>query len=149
RDTRPGHGRWDRRPCCHPVPCLPAGDAKGRAAVSASAAELAGVVDLTPRLVDELVWRAANDGERWLEQVGATGYCSHPIRLSGSVRHVDRQTGEIAVAYATGSEPDGTLLVACGNRRASVCPSCSATYKGDARQLVAAGLVGGKGMPAG
>lgn len=65
------------------------------------------------------------------------------------MRHVDRRTGEVALVYATGGEPDTTLLVACGNRRESVCPSCSATYKGDARHLVAAGLVGGKGMPEG
>jgi hypothetical protein len=39
------------------------------------------------------------------------------------------------------------LLKACGNRRASVCPSCSATYQGDSFQLLAAGLRGGKGVP--
>jgi hypothetical protein len=110
-------------------------------------AELAGVPSVTPGIVTELVHRVANDGERWLEQVAATGHCSHPIRLSGSVRHIDKRTGEVAVVYVTGKEPDGTLLVACGNRRESVCPSCSQTYKGDARQLVSAGLVGGKGIP--
>ena len=39
------------------------------------------------------------------------------------------------------------LHVACGNRRETVCPACSALYKGDARQLVRAGLTGGKGIP--
>jgi hypothetical protein len=39
------------------------------------------------------------------------------------------------------------LHVACGNRRESVCPACSAVYKRDARQLVRAGLAGGKGIP--
>ena len=39
------------------------------------------------------------------------------------------------------------LHVACGNRREAVCPSCSAIYKRDARQLVRAGLAGGKGVP--
>ena len=39
------------------------------------------------------------------------------------------------------------LHVACGNRRETVCPACSAVYKRDARQLVLAGLVGGKGIP--
>ena len=33
------------------------------------------------------------------------------------------------------------------NRREAVCPSCSAVYKRDARQLVRAGLAGGKGIP--
>ena len=37
--------------------------------------------------------------------------------------------------------------VACGNRREAVCPACSAVYKRDARQLVRAGLAGGKGIP--
>ena len=39
------------------------------------------------------------------------------------------------------------LPVACGNRREPVCPACSAVYKRDARQLVRAGLTGGKGIP--
>ena len=39
------------------------------------------------------------------------------------------------------------LHVACGNRREAVCPACSRVYKRDARQLVRAGLVGGKGIP--
>jgi hypothetical protein len=49
--------------------------------------------------------------------------------------------------YSTEREPDATLLKACGNRRASVCPSCSATYQADQFHLLAAGLRGGKGMP--
>ena len=39
------------------------------------------------------------------------------------------------------------LLTACGNRRETVCPACSAVYKRDARQLVRAGLMGGKDVP--
>ena len=39
------------------------------------------------------------------------------------------------------------LHVACGNRRETVCPACSQVYKRDARQLVRAGLAGGKGIP--
>ena len=49
--------------------------------------------------------------------------------------------------YSTDREPDATLLKACGNRRASVCASCSATYQADSFQLLAAGLRGGKGLP--
>ena len=40
-------------------------------------------------------------------------------------------------------------MSAVANRRAAVCPSCSAEYKGDAWHLVVCGLVGGKGIPAG
>ncbi len=43
--------------------------------------------------------------------------------------------------------PDGVIYKACGNRRESVCPSCSKVYQRDAYQLVRAGLVGGKGVP--
>jgi hypothetical protein len=39
------------------------------------------------------------------------------------------------------------LLTACGNRRESICPACSQVYKRDARQLVRAGLMGGKDVP--
>jgi Replication initiator protein, pSAM2 len=49
--------------------------------------------------------------------------------------------------YDTGTEPGGVLLTPCGNRRETVCPACSQVYKRDARQLVRAGLVGGKGVP--
>ena len=53
---------------------------------------------------------------------------------------IDLATGELAPLY-------GTASTACGNRREAVCPSCSAVYKRDARQLVRAGLAGGKGIP--
>ena len=44
--------------------------------------------------------------------------------------------------------PDGVLYVPCGDRRASVCPPCAETYRADTYQLIKAGLVGGKGIPA-
>ena len=53
---------------------------------------------------------------------------------------IDIATGELAPLY-------GQASVACGNRRETVCPACSAVYKRDARQLVRAGLAGGKGIP--
>src|SRR5207249_655243 len=99
RAAREGHGRGNDRSLRHRLPAVPAGAAAGGGAHVTAAvmtpAEQAGVVDLTPQLVSELMHRVANDGERWLEQVGGTGYCSHPIRLSGSVHHVDRATGEV------------------------------------------------------
>jgi hypothetical protein len=82
-----------------------------------------------------------------MELVAQTGYCAHPVRLRGTVEHADATTGEVRTAYSTDREPDATLLKACGNRRASVCPSCSATYQADSFQLLAAGLRGGKGVP--
>jgi hypothetical protein len=103
---------------------------------------------LTGSLSDDLVRRAASPSyDRWWQQVTNTGYCSRPVQLAGSGHRVDPATGEILGRYTTASEPDGVLLTACGNRRAAVCPPCSATYRADTWQLVAAGLRGGKGIP--
>jgi hypothetical protein len=84
---------------------------------------------------------------RWEAQVAKTGYCTRPVRLAGRIDAIDLQTGEMRPMYSTASEPGGVLLTPCGNRRESVCPPCSDVYKRDARQLVKAGLAGGKGVP--
>lgn len=88
------------------------------------------------------------DFRQWERQLATSGQCSHPIRLRGHIDAVDLATGELAHVYDTAAEHGGVLHVACGNRRESVCPACSAVYKRDARQLVRAGLAGGKGIPA-
>jgi hypothetical protein len=90
---------------------------------------------------------ADDDFRTWERQLATAGDCAHPVRLRGRVEAVDLATGELASVYDTADEPGGVLHVACGNRRDRVCPSCSATYKRDARQLVRAGLAGGKGIP--
>jgi hypothetical protein len=82
--------------------------------------------------------------ERWVER--ARG-CRQPVHLRGVSREADAATGEVVREFSTDGEPDGVLLKPCGNRRAHVCPSCSDVYRGDAWQLVAAGLRGGKGVP--
>jgi hypothetical protein len=105
------------------------------------------VGDVLPGVVAEAIARAGPGYDRWAEQVAATGYCVHPVRLRGTVEQADAATGEVRTAYSTDREPDATLLKACGNRRVSVCPSCSATYQADSFQLLAAGLRGGKGVP--
>jgi hypothetical protein len=105
------------------------------------------VGEVLPEVVAEAIARAGPGCDRWMELVAQTGYCVHPVRLRGRVDQVDPQTGEVRTVYATDREPDATLLKACGNRRASVCPSCSATYQADSFQLLAAGLRGGKGVP--
>jgi hypothetical protein len=68
--------------------------------------------------------------------------------LRGSKELVNTQTGEVHVLYSSDHELDGSTWVPCGNRRASRCKPCSAVYKGDAWQLITAGLAGGKGIPA-
>jgi hypothetical protein len=105
------------------------------------------VGEVLPEVLAEAIARAGPGYDRWIEQVAATGYCAHPVRLRGTVEHADPATGEVRTVYDTGREPDATLLKACGNRRASVCRSCSATYQADSFQLLAAGLRGGKGVP--
>ena len=105
------------------------------------------VGELLPGVLQEVIERAGPGYERWAEQVAATGYCAHPVRLRGRVEHADRATGEVRPVYSTDREPDATLLKACGNRRASVCPSCSATYQADSFQLLAAGPARRQGCP--
>jgi hypothetical protein len=105
------------------------------------------VGEVLPGVLQEVIARAGPGYDRWMEQVEQTGYCAHPVRLRGQVEHANPQTGEVRTVYSTDREPDATLLKACGNRRASVCPSCSATYQADQFHLLAAGLRGGKGIP--
>jgi hypothetical protein len=100
-----------------------------------------------PGVLAEVVDRAGHGYARWAELVAQAGYCHHPIRLAGRVEQADRQTGEVRTVYESEREPDGVLLKACGTRRESKCPSCAATYRADAYQLLAAGLKGGKGVP--
>src|SRR5205814_9151541 len=73
--------------------------------------------------------------------------CTRPIRWRGRIDAIDLETGEMRPVYSTDNEPGRVLLTSCGNRRESVCPPCSDSYKRDARQLVRAGLAGGKGIP--
>jgi len=97
----------------------------------------------------EVIARAADpeQWERFERQLRSAGYCRHPVRLRGQLDGVDVETGEVRTIFSTATEPDETLLKCCGNRRQAVCPSCAEVYRGDAFQLVAAGLRGGKGVP--
>ena len=79
--------------------------------------------------------RSAAEWRALLTEVDQAGLCAHPVRLRGLT--LDRSSGELV---------EGDLLVACKDRRAAVCPSCSRLYQADAWQLVAAGIRGGKGV---
>jgi hypothetical protein len=98
--------------------------------------------------VAAIVARAASPRyERWAEQLRGCGYCARPVRLTGRVTRTG-PGGARSMSYSTVDEPDGVLLVRCGNRRAVVCPSCSREYQGDMWHLLRAGLAGGsKGVP--
>ena len=78
---------------------------------------------------------------------GPADRCLHPVKLRGRTAAIDLATGELRPVFDTADLPGGVIRTACGNRRESVCPPCSQVFKRDARQLVRAGLVGGKGIP--
>lgn len=77
----------------------------------------------------------------------ATDNCAHPIRLAGSSVTVHTTTGEVLSSFDAGELPFGVLHRPCGNRRASVCPSCSRTYARDTYAMIHAGIAGGKTVP--
>jgi hypothetical protein len=80
-------------------------------------------------------------------QIGSLGGCARPIRMTGHRTRLDTVTGQILDHLDTRHLPAGELLVRCGNRRATRCPSCSNVYRYDTYQLIAAGLRGGKTVP--
>jgi hypothetical protein len=97
---------------------------------------------------DGALARAGDGYFTWLDHVWTAAGCAHPVRLHGDLRVIDTRTGELLRSYTTDTMPDRVIYKACGNRRTTVCPSCAETYRRDAYQLIRAGLVGGKGIPA-
>jgi replication initiator protein RepSA len=97
---------------------------------------LAGVVDRMTR----------PDYPAFEAQLRSSGYCTRPVRLQGHIDVCDGY-GHRQQVWTTDGEPDGLLRKACGNRREAVCGPCAERYRGDAWQLIAAGLRGGKGVP--
>ncbi|MCW8116808.1 MULTISPECIES: replication initiator protein RepSA [Streptomyces violaceoruber group] len=101
------------------------------------------VAGLDPATLADVLRLAGSTGfDRIQDQIRRTGGCSDPIHLQGSVVVRDAQTRHVLHSYSTDTEPGGRLRVACGNRRASRCPSCAWTYAGDTYHLIRAGLVG-------
>ncbi|MFF4346318.1 replication initiator [Streptomyces sp. NPDC001530] len=99
-----------------------------------------------PNSVAALVARASEpEFAAWRRNVVRLGGCTNPIHLVGGATVFDTTTGEALFSY--GSDVyGGRLLTACGNRRATVCPTCSRLYRTDTYQLIRAGLVGGKNV---
>jgi hypothetical protein len=99
----------------------------------------------------QAIARAARpDYPAWLHHVRAAAGCARPIRLVGdmfTVRRTGPDSAEVLSYRSTEDMPDGAIYKPCGNRRATVCPSCSDRYKHDAYHVIRAGLVGGKGVP--
>lgn len=96
-----------------------------------------------------LVASRMRDGtmDAFFDALAATGSCAHPVRLVGSSATVDTATGQVISTFDSRELPLGTLHRPCGNRRASVCPSCSRVYARDTYALIHAGVSGGKAVP--
>jgi hypothetical protein len=77
-----------------------------------------------------------------------TGGCVNPIRLRGYCQRIDADSGEVLALLGSPETADGILLVSCKDRRVSCCPPCARLSEKDAYQLIAAGLRGGKSVPA-
>ncbi|GAA3857580.1 replication initiator protein RepSA [Saccharothrix violaceirubra] len=82
------------------------------------------------------------DYREWRDKVEGTGGCAKPIRMTGGWQVQHATTGALLDWHG------GDVFIPCGNRRESVCPSCSDRYAADAYHLMHAGLAGGsKGVP--
>ncbi|MGW4942962.1 replication initiator [Actinoplanes sp. NPDC004185] len=93
--------------------------------------------------------RRARTGDyfEWLDHVKGAAACKHPIRLTGQI-DVKNPDGSLMHSIDTDTMPDGAIYTPCGNRRASVCPSCAEVYRRDTYHLIAAGLRGDRwGLP--
>ncbi|MER5823417.1 replication initiator [Streptomyces mirabilis] len=99
-----------------------------------------------PENVAALIARAAEpEFETWRRSIVRLGGCTNPIHLVGGATVFDTTTGEALISYGSDLY-GGRMLTACGNRRATVCPTCSGLYRADTYQLIQAGLVGGKNV---
>ena len=106
-------------------------------------------LDLGPHAADELLARIHNNTfDAFADTAASVGYCSHPVRLTGSTTRIDTTTGEVLSEFRSKDQPLGALYQRCGNRRASVCPACSRLYARDTFEMVRCGVIGGKTVPA-
>jgi hypothetical protein len=107
------------------------------------------IPDLSPEVEALLVARLLSaDFQQWSTTVSRVGFCAHPVRLVGRTDTFVKATGELVRSYSSSDEPSGVTYKRCGNRRASVCESCSRQYAADTFHLIRAGVAGGKGVPA-
>ncbi|WP_239647438.1 replication initiator [Nocardiopsis baichengensis] len=86
-----------------------------------------------------------DDYPAWRSQVERVGGCVRPVRIAGGAAAADSASGEVLASFSSARAPDGVVLVACGDRRASVCPACSERYRRDLWHLVASGMRGREG----
>ncbi|WP_306466371.1 replication initiator [Actinospica acidithermotolerans] len=84
----------------------------------------------------------------WYQALERLGGCAGPVMLVGHTLTRDAATSELLHVFRSADLPFGTLMVACRNRRESVCVPCSLLHNGDTFQIIRSGLSGGKGVPA-
>ena len=104
-------------------------------------------MELTDSIITELVSKVSNDSN-WesLNRAARTSkFCSRPIHLAPASHLLDNNIANTLLKLKLDNYR-GLYSKACGSRRHNLCPSCSQIYKGDARQLIGSGLVGGKGI---
>ena len=94
--------------------------------------------ELVERVLDRPAWEALNRAVR------TSRCCSRPIHLAPALS-LDEYRSDPWLMFRPRSY-EGLYSKACGSRRHNLCPSCSQIYKGDARQLIRSGLIGGKGI---
>jgi len=105
------------------------------------------MTEFSGALLEGVVDRLTRPDYRAFEaQLRSSGFCARPVRLRGSVE-ICEGSGVRRRVWSTASEPDELLRKACGSRREAICGPCAERYRGDAWQLIAAGLRGGKGVP--
>lgn len=110
--------------------------------------ESPGMPELSEQTAGQVTGMLGTSGfDAWTEALDRVGNCARPVRLRGRSETVDTTTGEIVSTYSSEDEPLGVTHVRCGNRRASVCPSCSRMYAADMFHLIRAGAIGGKTVP--
>ena len=107
---------------------------------------LDGLTEHAAEAVCDLVARGRLDN--FTKAASRVGFCQRPIRLVGRSATIDAGTGEVLSSYSSDQAPMGVLLTRCGNRRESMCTSCSRVYARDTFEMIRCGLEGGKGVPA-
>ncbi|WP_276961456.1 MULTISPECIES: replication initiator [Ferrimicrobium] len=100
-------------------------------------------MELSDPLIEQIVQRAGNGYPELTRAARGAKYCRRPVRLSLIPEESGSSEGECPSPH----DFDDLYFKACGTRRASLCVPCSRAYQGDARALIRAGLLGGKGVP--
>ncbi|MEV7772821.1 replication initiator [Kitasatospora sp. NPDC086791] len=101
----------------------------------------------TPPVADLLGLAQLGTMPALMRQLSGLAGCTSPVRLDGWRTEINEATGQVLHHLESADLPAGNLLLRCGNRRVTRCPSCAETYRRDTYHLITAGLVGGKGTP--